>query len=173
MVAPGKGGAWFDAANLRAACNPCNQGRKDRSQDDGWKRSATRITLVIGPPGTGSKHVEQHRRDGDLVVDYERIAAALGGSDDSLHKTILKARSSILNDVRRGKVDARHVWIISANPRAEELFPYHERIVIDDDDDEVEAQGNEASKAGLAAWRAARAGDQPSQAGSSRQWLSE
>lgn len=141
------GGAWWDKANLRAACWPCNRDRVKGAGSDRWKRSTTQIVLVVGPPGAGKRaHVDEHRRPDDLVIDYDALAAALG-SGESSHRSVMAARNGVLNSVRRGECDARRVWIISANPKAESLFPYHERIVIDDPDVD-DADG----------WRAARAG---------------
>src|ERR1039458_8178731 len=50
IVSVEKGGQWYEPSNLRASCRNCNQARVDRTNGDRWKRSATRITLVIGPP---------------------------------------------------------------------------------------------------------------------------
>src|ERR1035437_5053237 len=137
-IVPGsKGGAWFDESNLRASCRNCNLGRVDRSGQDRWRRAKTRITLVVGPPGAGkARHVADHRGTTDLVIDYEAMAQAMGGS----HSAVMVARNAVLKSLRRGECDARRAWIISANPEAESVFPFHDRVVVDPGRDNVVAQ---------------------------------
>lgn len=132
-----QGGAPYDPANLRAACQRCNVGKRNQLHDkDGWRHVATRITLVYGPPGAGkSTYVEQHRQPGDLVVDYDLLGHALGSPDrhghQELHGTINAARNAVLTKIRRGDTGAPRVWIVSTNPRALEMFPHHEAVYLD------------------------------------------
>ena len=177
IVQPEAGGAWFDGANLRAACTKCNYGRANKGRDDLWKRSATKIILVMGPPGSGtSEWADSHQRKGDLIVDYQRIANALGG-DAAPHDAVMKARNSLLRGVRNGSSGADRVLIVSANPRAEEVFPFHERVLLDPGDEACIANLRAAGRAQdiehLRAWRQKRGGDPtPSNhQGASRNWL--
>ena len=140
------GGARLDPANLRASCRRCNVGRANRSRDsDGWKRSAARIVLVVGPPGAGkSTLVAGEASDVDVVIDYDAILGALGpvvprGSGQR-HDVAMAARGAILDQVRAGRVSADRIWIVSANARAEGLFPHHEVRVVDPGRDVVVAQ---------------------------------
>ena len=177
IIPPTQGGAWFDKSNLRASCTTCNYSRIDRTGQDAWRRSTTKITLVIGPPFAGKAHrVESLKRPGDLVVDYDALADALGGSDPSLHDTILKARGSVLSDIKRAKTKAKHVWIISANPRAEELFPFHDRIVVDPGAEtcrqNAEQRGKQDRTDLIGGWYRGRSGQTESKESKpSRDWL--
>lgn len=135
------GGARLDPGNLRAACTPCNVARANRQKArEGWRRSRTRVMLVVGPPGAGkSAFVDGRKEPGDLVVDYDLLAGAIGSasSDGATHDAVMAARNALLTKVRRGEVDAPTAWIVSANPNAEDLFPFHEVHVVDPGADEA------------------------------------
>jgi hypothetical protein len=130
------GGAWYDPHNLRAACANCNNKRSHHQKNEQWRTAQCYITLVYGPPGSGkTTYVTQHRRPGDLVIDYDQIAKALGGemhhSYDTMHDAVNAARNAVLRTLRQGKVNTQRAWIISANPHATQMFPYHQAIRID------------------------------------------
>lgn len=168
-----KGGSWWDESNLRASCQPCNLDRVDRSGQDRWQRAKTRITLVVGPPGAGkARHVADHRGTDDLVIDYEAMAEAMGGS----HGAVMVARNAVLKSLRRGECDARRAWIISANPEAESVFPFHDRVVIDPGRDivvgaQVETSSRPDSWLALVDdWYAARSGTGRVAVSASRDW---
>ena len=173
------GGAWFDEANLRASCGPCNRGRANGARDK-WQRAGTRIILVVGPPGAGkTSHVRTHRRPGDLVVDYDALAEALGSDvthdhGQGMHGVVSAARNAVLSALRGGRADVRRAWIISANPDAESIFPWHERVVVDPGRGEAIRRAQAAGRparwlALIDEWYAARAA--PVQAESpSRTW---
>jgi hypothetical protein len=144
IVAIEQGGAPYDDRNLRAACQPCNVTLRNRAHNaEGWRRARTRITLVHGPPGAGkSTYVAEHKGPGDLVVDYDLIAQALGsdvthGHDDDLHAAVQASRNALLTKLRRGEVAADRAWIVSANPKALAIFPHHDAVLLDPGRDEV------------------------------------
>ena len=93
-----------------------------------------------------STFVAQHKADGDLVVDYDAIAVAIGGSPhshgDAPHPVVDKARNALLRQIRTGKTNARRAWIISANPNAENLFPFHRVEVLDPGEEECLRRAN-------------------------------
>lgn len=152
------GGALYDPTNLRAACSWCNTWRAQRQKSrDGWKRSTTRVVLVMGPPGGGmAEHVAAHARGRDLVIDYEAIAQALGRA--AHHELVNKLRGSLLSKVRRGEADAPRVWIVSANPKAERLFPHHEVVTCDPGRERALAGAGLANAGRVDDWYRARAG---------------
>jgi hypothetical protein len=190
-----QGGPWWEPDNLRASCRNCNLGRIDRKPQDAWKQSPTRIILVVGPPGAGkTTHVKTHAKPGDLIIDYDQIAGALGGeladpnhdpsaaqhigghmpSGNALHQATMSARNALIRSLRLGKTGVKKAWIISANPQAESMFPYHEVVVVDPGRDVVVGQvrnaGRPSNWVGLVdQWYRSR-GRQATAPDSSREW---
>lgn len=152
MIPDSQGGAWFDPLNLRASCAPCNNNRIDRRRTEQWKHANTRIVLVIGPPCAGkTTWVNNNKGERDLVVDYDALAVALGSDTDHAHRdpihaATMAARNAVLNALRRGKVDTGRAWIISSNPRAEQIFPFHSIITVDPGREEVESRVRQGAR---------------------------
>lgn len=189
-----KGGPWYDPTNLRASCKNCNLARVNHNPNDRWKTAGTHITLIVGPPGAGkTTHVNQHARPGDLIIDYDQIAHALtthhpqqqtgraqktGGhhpAATTLHEATMTARNALLKALRQGKVKTPRAWIISANPDAETIFPYHQVIVIDPGQQEVVRRVREAGRPSnwiqlVDRWYRARRLVSDEQSDKSRQW---
>lgn len=177
------GGAWFDPDNLRAACKPCNIGRANRQKAaDGWRRSPTRITLVVGPPAGGkSTYVDEHRQPGDMVIDFDRMAEALGSGTTHDHGEGMVAatgvaRNALLGRLRRGDMGGvARVWLVSANPKAEQMFPHHDVVVCDPGQQEAEGRALASRPAGFVQlvrqWYADRGSHGgPTVTGPSRRW---
>ena len=137
------GGAFFDPANLRASCKACNIGRAASTKHrEGWRRGKARIVLVVGPPGSGkTTYTGDNATARDLVVDYDAIARSLGPAQPygatGRHDVTMKARGAILREIRRGEVAADTIYIISANPKAEQIFPHHDVVILDPGREEV------------------------------------
>ncbi len=152
ILSVSQGGAWFDPLNLRASCAPCNNHRVDRHRSEQWKHSKTRIVLVIGPPCAGkTTWVAANKGERDLVVDYDALAVALGSDThhahrDSIHEATMAARNAVLSALRRGKVDTGRAWIISSNPRAEQMFPFHSIVTVDPGRQEVERRVRQGAR---------------------------
>lgn len=77
-----------------------------------------RATLVTGSPCSGKNvYVDQHRRPGDLVVDYDALMTALCGQETHQHNTELKryvyeARDAVVRTwMKRRDVD---IWVINS-----------------------------------------------------------
>ena len=178
-----KGGQWWDPDNLRASCAHCNNQRIDRKQDDRWQTTNTHITLIVGPPGAGkTTYVKTHAKPGDLIVDYDKIADALGGDmklethrNEELHQVTMAARNAILRQLRQGKAKVARAWIISANPMAESMFPFHQVKVVDPGREETKRRAVEAGRPDrwvrlIDDWYAQREGKGSGQRTSSRKW---
>ncbi len=137
------GGAWYDLDNLRATCKECNSGRAlVWGRSEGWRRSSTHIILVVGPPlGGKSTYVRENALPGDVIVDYDDIATALGSDSrdrtQGWHEVINAARNAVLDKVSAGRVDADRVWIVSTNPNATQMFPHHEVVEVNPGEDVV------------------------------------
>ncbi len=174
-----QGGAWWDESNLRASCQPCNRDRVDSRGTDRWKRATTRIVLVVGPPCAGkAQHVQEAKQPSDLVIDYDAIADALGARDDpdgTVHRSAMAARNALLGALRRGECDARRAWIISANPKAESVFPFHERVVVDPGHavvvERARAERRDDAVRLINEWYEQRSGVVPGATDSSRDWF--
>lgn len=172
-----QGGAPYDPDNLRAACKACNVARAN-ARDDNWRFSKTKITLVMGAPGSGkTTYVKERAAPGDLIVDYDTLASAVGAtsSSDELHDVVSAARNALLRKVRRGEVGAPRVWLVSSNPEADSLFPSHEIVVLDPGMDECLArctgEGYPPGVGGqVVAWYRARHGATKVDSESSRVW---
>ena len=112
------------------------------------------------------------------MVDYDAIAEALGGTaSGTTHAQVMAARNAILNSLRMGEVDADRAWIISANPTAESVFPYHTTVVVDPGRGVVLEAARQAGRDErwlllVNDWYAARQGGSATQAPPSRRWWS-
>lgn len=80
---------------------------------------ASQVTLVWGPPCSGkSTYVDDHREPGDVVIDYDRIAQALGSPHSHNHpptivgmaRTLMRAATSALDST------SGRVWVVVCNP---------------------------------------------------------
>lgn len=178
IVPVAAGGARLDPMNLRPACKACNSGRASSEKaQNGWRRSRTRIVLVVGPPGAGkSTLVRERATDRDVVVDYDEIMAAFGPAlprgSSQRHDVVMAARNAVLTRLRRGEIDADRAWVISTNPAAETMFAHHEVIIVDPGIETVLKQAAEAGRPSsfvriIQNWYAARSGIGT---GSSREW---
>jgi len=86
------------------------------------------ITVVIGPPTAGkSTYVAEHARTGDVIVDYDAIAKALGFAADhdvegSIRLVTRSARVGAINRIVDGLDD--DAWIIATKPKPFRLLAY-------------------------------------------------
>lgn len=89
------------------------------------------LTVVTGPPCAGkTTHVAKHKQAGDLVIDYDAIAVALGSPDSHDHPEHIKAaaRAARQAAIKQG-IGAHHaghtVWIIDSSPNPGRRRWYH------------------------------------------------
>lgn len=100
----------------------------------------THITLVEGPPCSGkSRYVQEHMEPGDLVIDYDAIAVALGSPTTHDHPADLvpfihQARQALLERVTRASPVSR-AWLISCEPTPSDRQLASATILLDVDAD--------------------------------------
>ena len=86
------------------------------------------INIIIGPPCAGkSTHVQANRKDGDVVVDYDLLAQALGSnvshqSTGAVRQVALSARRSAIDTIISG-IDSDS-WVIHTNPPKQLITDY-------------------------------------------------
>lgn len=78
------------------------------------------VTLVAGSPCAGkSSYVDEHRQPGDLVLDYDRIAIAMGSPGYELPEHfkpfVQAARAGAIEALDRHEPPAT-VWLIACAP---------------------------------------------------------
>lgn len=87
------------------------------------------IHVIVGPPCAGkSTHVTEHKNAGDVVVDFDLIARALGAEErrpeGALKEVAFAARTAIITKILDG-IDADS-WIIHTRPSREQVETYRE-----------------------------------------------
>ena len=98
---------------------------------------SSRISYVIGPPGSGkSTYVRIHMNPGDLVLDFDALAVAIGSPsrDHHLeahppqHRAVVRSLWPHAHELLRSAA-ARGVsaWIIHAEPSPEAIAVYRSR----------------------------------------------
>lgn len=128
--------------------------------DSGWcdecQRAAlsdVNMTVVAGAPGSGkTTYVREHKQPGDLVIDMDAIAVALGSDVDHDHDGRLlpfafAARDAVIDRLGRPN-DLRAVWIIRGAPTFAERHQWWQAkvVVIAPPIDEAKRRAREAGR---------------------------
>lgn len=86
------------------------------------------ITVITGPPCSGkSTYVQQRAQPGDVIIDFDQICRALGGSDHDQAEHLREITAAAWAAAVRRAVQLHHrhdTWIIDARPRPERLQDY-------------------------------------------------
>lgn len=116
----------FDRANLQGMCKPCHDSKTARETGfagGGQRPIATaKTTLVCGAPCSGkTTWVRERAEPGDLVVDWDTLAQALGSPSTHEHPAALtpfvaEARDAVIARLGRSHGIAR-AWVIATAPR--------------------------------------------------------
>lgn len=87
------------------------------------------LHVITGPPCSGkSTYVREHAQDGDVLVDFDAIAQALGssvahGSEGHVREAAFKARNAVVGYLLDNAEDAEG-WIIHSSPADWQLEAY-------------------------------------------------
>lgn len=97
------------------------------------------LTVVTGPPCAGkSTYVDDHRQTGDVVIDVDRIAVALGAETDHVdwstntaHRILARelrgylVRTLVADMKREGQPPADYdVWLVDTAPKGWQRSEY-------------------------------------------------
>ncbi|WP_299582074.1 hypothetical protein [uncultured Microbulbifer sp.] len=88
------------------------------------------INVIIGPPCAGkTTHISNVKHDGDVVVDFDQLALALGsevshGSEGAVRSVAFACRNAAIDEILAG-LDSNS-WIIHSRPNEELLQRYVE-----------------------------------------------
>jgi hypothetical protein len=120
------------------------------------------LHIVCGPPAAGkTTYVNENRQSGDVVIDHDALAVALGSSDSHDHPAAIAraahvARGATMKAAR--DIDA-DVWVIHTDPDESSLANYREQgaeiVVVDPGESVVRERLKhrpESSQAAVDAW---------------------
>ena len=119
----------WDESNWQSLCKPCHDsktaGEGGRVYTKVVSKFVTATTLVCGPPGSGkSGYVTKRARWGDLIVDFDALAAAMTGlplydRSPSIIPFVAEARDALIRRLCRPS-GVRHAWIIHGGAKQAE-----------------------------------------------------
>lgn len=87
------------------------------------------LHIVIGPPCSGkSTYVDEHAKSGEVRIDFDRIAVALGSETPhdpprNIKSAAFGARQGAIDRVIEDGIPA---WVIHSNPSDEQMAVYEE-----------------------------------------------
>lgn len=99
------------------------------------------IHIISGAPCSGkTTYVQQHRKDGDIVIDADALASAFGSKTGHFAKgeilnVALRARESAIDEAIKSNVDC---WIIDSYPKKERYGVDADFVVLDPSIEECE-----------------------------------
>lgn len=89
------------------------------------------LTVVTGPPCSGkTTYVREHATPGDIVIDIDALAQALGspqphGHADSIRYVARMARTAAITAGITCHHQGQRVWVEDASPAASRMREYH------------------------------------------------
>jgi predicted kinase len=138
-------GEW----NLVLLCRDCHYTRhtqRRKSIDDCYYfdedgdmcKKEVRVYIVYGCPGSGkSRYVKEHMNVGDMVVDLDLIAQAIGlqpkaETPDCLVSTAINIRDYVYDLIAMRSIKCESVWIIAGLPKVDEREWLRDKVKADD-----------------------------------------
>lgn len=127
---PGLGGP--ETGPLGVLCRSCNSAKQASLPPPNVP--GLTVTLVAGPPVVGkTAYVARQAGVGDLVLDFDAIAAALLPAGVPFQRVpehrplVWEARDAILERLRLGNHGVRGAWVISSAPTRADRERYRHR----------------------------------------------
>lgn len=125
-IVPRARGGTDAPENLRAACKACNSSAGATVRRPGW------LVVVVGPPCAGkTTYVRAEAAEGDVIVDYDALAAALGAPDPyarppGVARLALVARRAVVAALIASPPNGWRAWVIHSRPSAKQVRAYTE-----------------------------------------------
>lgn len=88
------------------------------------------LTVVTGAPCSGkTTYVRQHALTGDIIIDFDHLAQALGsavdhGHSDDIAAVAAEARHAAIGEAIRQHQKGHRVWIVDTAPGEKRLRQY-------------------------------------------------
>ncbi|MDG9703793.1 hypothetical protein [Streptomyces sp. DH37] len=136
-------------ARSRTRCPRCRAPHGGTGECDSCRHRA--VTIVYGPPCAGkTTYVTQRARPGDLVLDLDAIAQALGSPNDHGHPPALipfaiEARDAVLTRLTRAH-ELRHAWVITSRADVLARLPGAQLVTLDVPADECKRRARAAGR---------------------------
>ncbi|MFD5468883.1 hypothetical protein [Streptomyces sp. NPDC127105] len=134
----------------RRRCPRCHQPHDGRGTECAACRYRA-VTVVYGPPCAGKNtYVREHARTGDLVLDVDALALALGSPVDHGHHPALvpfaiEARDAIVRRLSRSH-ELRHAWVITTRLDLLDALPGAEVVTLAVDADTCKQRARQAGR---------------------------
>lgn len=105
------------------------------------------LTVISGPPCSGkSTYLRNHTQPGDIVIDFDTLAQALGSGtphdhNDHVRQVTRAARSAAITAAIREHHNGATVWIVDGRPPQRRIHTYQEAgatfVTLNADTDEL------------------------------------
>lgn len=112
----------LNPSNVKVWCHICHNKHHGRFNGGGHKRREKAVYIIYGPPMSGkSSYVIEHMEKGDLVVDMDRLYAAVSfmpqyDKPENLKYNVFAIRNYIIDNIRNRYGGFRTAWIIGGYP---------------------------------------------------------
>jgi hypothetical protein len=110
------------------------------------------LWVVTGPPCSGkTTYVADRTEPGDIVIDFDPLARALGSPVEYDHPepvgiVAAAARKAAIRSAVRVHRDGHRVWIVQCAPTSPLIFPDAEIVELSAERDELHRRAREAGR---------------------------